>query len=302
MSRLTKKAVEDGDLTNALDLNARFAEFSQSAEIDEFNTRDGAFDLPQFKRGALSFLAPHMAVKEMGWNLWKHSSDWTFNGQVSGLPPYRVKDAAGADDVLSFGPSGFTLENGDLLRVYWDLSVRPYWESGRPWANPSADMSFQFPATLGNVRIFSGYGCWAFWLQWDTTSSALTNFVNVPGQGDFNTGAPGAPGGGELLSNCQSTSVVQSVIEYSQRFQNGVAIGSVVDTAVGWTTADGAWHYPRTAPNPITVYGVRVVFSGPFTAHNNGGRNYLIRADAVADDARLDQQAGSIQALVMRQG
>ena len=163
----------------------------------------------------------------------------------------------------------------------------------------SPGVSFSFPASLGPVRIFSGYGCWAFWLQWDITDNTLSNFQNVPGQGDFNT--PVSAGrGGELLSNCQSTSVIQSVVEYSSRFQNGEAIGSITDTAVGWTTADGAWHYPRTAPNPITVYGVRVVFSGPFTAHNNGGRNYLIRSDAIADDARLDQQAGSIQALVMR--
>ena len=299
MSRLIQPPIEDGDNIDAAGLNNRFTQFNQAGTIDEFNVRDAAFDLPQFEMGNSAWLSKDMAVKEMGWNLWKHTSDWTFAGQTTGLLPYRVKDAAGADDVLSFGPLGFTLNTGDLLRIYWDLSVRPRWEGTRPWVG--AALTYTFPGVLGNVEIFSGYGCWAFWLQWDITSNALANFVNVPNQGDFNTPVV-ATRGGEYLSNCESTSVIQSVVEYATSFQNGTALGALSDTPMGWTTADGSWHYPRSAPSALTVYGARVVFSGPFGAYHGPTRNYLVRNDSVADDAFLDHQAGSIQALVMRKG
>ncbi len=299
MSRLIQKPIEDGDNIDAGGLNDRFLQFNQAGTIDQFNTRDSAFDLPQFEMGNSAWLAPHMAVKEMGWNFWKHTSYHTFPGQTTGLPPYRVKDAANQDDELSFGATGYTLSTGDLLRVYWDLSVRPRWEGSRPWTGGA--LTYTVPGVLGNVELFSGYGCWAFWLQWDITSNALANWVNVPNQGDFNT--PVVAGrGGEFLSNCESTSVIQNVVEYASSFENGVAKGAITDTPTGWTTADGSWHYHRTAPADVTVYGVRVVFSGPFGAYHGPTRNYLVRTDSVAGDAFLDQQAGSIQALVMRKG
>ena len=50
----------------------------------------------------------------------------------------------------------------------------------------------------------------------------------------------------------------------------------------------------------MTVFGVRVVFSGPFGAYNVGATNYLIRADNVAGDARLDYNGGGMTALKMR--
>ena len=43
-----------------------------------------------------------------------------------------------------------------------------------------------------------------------------------------------------------------------------------------------------------------MAFTGPLAAHQAGGVNYLIRNDAVASSARLDVQAGTLQALSMR--
>ena len=299
MSRLTQPPLEDGDDITAASLNDRFTQFTQTAAINAFNTRDAAFDLPPFRAGVSRFLAKNMAVSEMGYNQYKHALYNTFTGQATGAAPWRVTDSGGSDEALSFGATGFTLETNDMLRVYWDLSIRPRWEgAARPWL--TAALNFSLPQAGGGValEISNGYGCWAFWLQWDITDNTLSNFVNVPGQGDFNTPVV-TTRGGEQLNNCKSTSVAPAIVEYADAVDEGALSGSIVTTPVGWTSVDGAWHYVRPSGS-VTVYGVRVVFSGPFGAYHSGTQNYLVRNDTVASSARLDQQAGSIQALHMR--
>lgn len=298
MSRLTQPAIVDGDPINAAGLNDRFNQFNQSGTINQFNTRDAAFDLPHFATGNNRFLAPEMAVAEIGWNDWKHGSFHTYTGQTTGAAPHRVRDSGGTDERLSFGATGWTLQADDALRVFWDLSVRPRWEgAARPWLN--AALTFELPVSGGGTaKISNGYGCWAFWLQWDVTDNTLANFVNIPGQGDFNSVVVGARGG-NALNACKSTSVVPAIVEYADVVDEGALFGSIVTTPVGWTSVDGVWHYVH-AGAALTVYGIRVVFSGPFGAYHSGVNNYLVRNDVIADNARLDQQAGSIQALQMR--
>ena len=210
MSRLTQPPVKDGDAINAASLNDRFTQFTQT-DLNQFNTRDAAIDLPQFKGGVTRFLAPQMFIGAIGANDWKHATDVTVTGQVTGSLPHVVSDAAGAATPLSFGATGMTLtQNEEMLRVYWDMSVRPRWEGTRPYT--ASDLIWVFSTGGSTQNVFSGYGCWAFWLQWDITSNALANFVNVPGQGNFNGIVTGSRGGNPL-STCQSTSVVQSIIE-----------------------------------------------------------------------------------------
>ena len=300
MARLTQPPILDGDDITAASLNDRLTQFTQAGTLDAYNARDAAFDLPQFTAGATRPLTPAMATGIIGYNDWKHTAYNTYTGQVTGAAPHVVQDATPANTVLSLGAAGWTLTRDDhLLRVYWDLSVRPKWEGVKPW-NGGA-LYFTVPKHSGGgstVNVFSGYGCWAFWLQWDITSNALANFVNVPGQSDFNAIVT-AGRGGNALSVCSSTSVLQNVVEYGDAADDGEIVGSVSDTPVGWSSTDGSWFYAPTTPT-VTVYGLRVVFSGPFGAHNTGGANYLVRNDAVAADARLDVQAGALQAMFMR--
>jgi len=296
MSRLTQPPVKDGDDINAASLNDRFTQFTQT-NLNQFNTRDAAIDLPQFKGGVLRFMAPALYTQSIGYNDWRHTADTTVTGQSTGAAPHIVSDSGGTPTDLSFGATGLTLnQNEDMLRVYWDLSVRPRWEGTRPYT--SSDLIWTFSTGGSTANVFSGYGCWAFWLQWDVTSNGLTNFVNVPGQADFNSIVTGSRGGNPLAS-CQSTSVVQSVVETGGAPNNGKLSGGVLTIPVGWTAVDGAWHYHPTSGNQ-TIYGLRIVFSGPFGAYNVGATNYLIRADNVAGDARLDYNGGGITALKMR--
>jgi len=301
MSRLTQGPILDGDTIDAASLNDRFTQYSQAGALNSFNTRDQAFDLPQFESGTDRFLVGGMAgggTAAIGYPDFTHSAYNTYTGQTTGASPYVVQDSTPANTVLSLGAAGFTLSADDILRVYWDLSVRPRWTGSRPWLGGA--LFFTFPHTGGGgstENVFSGYGCWAFWLQWDVTSNALANFVNVPGQGDFNTVVTGVRGG-NALSNCKSTSVLQNVVEYAAAADEGKVV-SPAENVVGWSSVDGAWHYAQGTGSQ-TVYGLRVVFSGPFGAYNDGTDNYLVRADDAAAAARLDYNGGALQALLMR--
>lgn len=298
MSRITRGRIVDGDTLNAASLNDRFDDYTQT-DLNGFNLRDGALDLAHFTNAR--FLAPEQFSAIIGNNDWTHTSTNTVTGQSTGASPYVTQNASSTDTVLSFGAGGVTVSPGEVLRVYWDLSVRPRWEGSQPWL-ADAYLKYTFQDTSGsNVEVANGFGCWAFWLQWDTTSNALTNFANVPGQGTFNTVVVSTRGGNQL-DDCQSTSIVPTVHETFISPEDGEATNSSPnkrEAVVGWTAADGAWHYLEPGAG-TTVYGLRVVFSGPFGAYTDGTDNYLVRADDAAAAARLDYNGGALQALLMR--
>ena len=134
MSRISQPTVVDGDTANAASLNDRFDNFTQT-DLNAFNARDAAFDLPQFDSSR--FIITHVQSEGIGLNDWRHGSVITVTGQsVMPASPFVVGD--GAPTVMDFGPTGLTVSIGEVLRIYWNLSVRPYWENSRPWLNPGA--------------------------------------------------------------------------------------------------------------------------------------------------------------------
>ncbi len=123
MSRLTQGAVKDGDTIDAASLNDRFNQFTQT-DLNQFNTRDAAIDLPQFKGGTSRFLAPQMHTGNIGANDWLHGTDVTVTGQTTGAAPHVVSDAGGTPTPLALGATGMLLEaNVHVLRVYWDVDA-----------------------------------------------------------------------------------------------------------------------------------------------------------------------------------
>jgi hypothetical protein len=293
MSRLTNKPVLDGDPINAASLNTRFNGFVQT-DLNEFNVRDAAIDLPQFT--STKFMAPQSNSRQIGNYVFDHATYNTVPGQVTGAAPHIISDAAAVPSHLPLGAGGWTVEPDEILRVYWDLSVRPRWLSAHPWRGTDWDWTFPEKTSSGTTRIGNGSGCWAFWLQVDVTSTALVNWVNVAQQDSFNTVILGARGG-NLLANCAATSIVPAIIEVADTPRNGTFDG-VVGADVGWTSVDGAWHFKPGSPT--TIYGVRVVCTGPLVAYH-AANNWLIRAEnAVVADAELDYNGGGLQALVMR--
>jgi len=293
MSRIIQPPVNDGQAVTATDLNTRFTAFSQSNAINAFNTRDAAFDLPQFSNAR--FMAPRMATAVIGYNDWKHTA-YNSDTAVAGVQaPFLVRNSAGVYTPLAFGPTGWALAAGEVMRVYWDLSVRPRY-TGTPWLTAGA-LGFYDIGSGGHTTVATGASCWCYWLQWDITSNALANWVDVPQQSDFNNTVGNLHG--TSLDFCMASTVVPPWIDTASGLQNG-SFASTNDYPVGWTGISGDWHYAPAAP--VTVYGLRVVFTGVLHSYHTGGTNYLVRDDVVSGTGNcfIDHNGGSLEAMTMR--
>jgi len=299
MSRITTPPIDDGQEVTATDLNARFTAFSQSNAINAFNTRDAAFDLPQFS--ATRFMAPLMERTIIGRNDYKHGA-FNTDTAVGGNPaPFLVRDAAGTYTPLSFGPAGWTLNSDVALRVYWDLSVRPGYAVGStPW-RAAGGYSTWFIGGGATPQVATGVTCWAFWLQWDITSNALVNWADVPDQSDFNNAVPNTASKGNQLAQSMSTTAVPAFNETAGAPTNGNIAGRL-ESRIGWTGISGDWHHIRPGGSTVIVYGLRVAFTGVLHSYNDGGTNYLIRDDNVNNtgDVTLDHNGGSLEAMLLR--
>lgn len=293
MSRLTNKPLLDGDPIMAASLNTRYANFTTTT-LNEFNVRDAAIDLPQLT--TTKFVTPNFDQRLIGHQDWTHTAYNSVAGQVTGAAAHVIRDAAAVPTDLALG-AGWTISPGQVLRVYWDLSVYPAWDSETPLIGTDVLWTFPQPTGASTETIGNGSICWAFWLQWDQTSPALTNFVNVPTQDDFNT-VVFSGRGGNLLANCQSTSILPAFNQVAAEPNNGAFFTRTPGVDIGWTSVDGAWHY--IPGSPITIYGLRLVCTGPLAAYH-AASNYLLRVQpALATQAELYYNGGSIQALHMR--
>jgi hypothetical protein len=124
MSRINRARIVDGDDVTAASLNDRFDDFSQANELDQFNLRDAAVDLPQFKKSP-KFQAPFVQVDVLGKADLLHASPVSVS--ATGTSPYTsphvVEDGAGTATIANYGASGLTIDSSQVFRVYWSLSV-----------------------------------------------------------------------------------------------------------------------------------------------------------------------------------
>ena len=308
MSRIERDPIEDGDEITAASLNTRFNDFSQS-NLNAFNTRDAAIDLPQFKiqndRGFMAPVATDIVIGEVSL---KHSTSVTLNGQTAApASPYIIGDAGGNPTYI--GPLNIGLVNitsSDILRVYWHLNVRPLY-AGTPWTTvdtPSPEYAIDH--TGGGQQGVATWGtCWVFYLQWDITDATLTNWTEVPFQGDFSTAIAGGVVG-DPLAACTATSVVPAWITYHDADER-VGTGSDIGVPVGWRSVSGAYYYDASMAGAVgTVYGLRLVAKGPMHPYNNGGVNYLVHQTAVPGQGgasvQLEHTDGRLGFILQRLG
>ena len=291
MSRIERDPVEDGDEITAASLNSRFADFSQTT-LNAFNTRDAAIDLPQFERTSQrGFLAPVATDIAIGEISLKHTTSVTLNGQTAApATPYIIGDAGGNPTYI--GPLNIGLVNitsSDILRVYWHLNVRPLY-SGDPWnTNDTPDPEWLMPHSGGQAGAYNWGTVWAIYLQWDITDATLTNWTEVPFQGDFNTAIAGGVVG-DPLSACTATSVVPAFLTRHNATDRAM-INFDTGVPVGWRSVSGAYYYDASMAGAVgTVYGLRLVVKGPMGMWNNGGVNYLVHQTAIPGQAGTDVQ------------
>lgn len=295
MSRIPQAPVQPGDIATAAAENARFDAFSLPSAIDAANVRDAAFDLPQFGTGCIML---HSTSEALGTGDWRHSSPNTVAsfGGAGAATKNPVLDAVGAETYI--GPIAWTMAVGDILRVYFDLSVRPRYEvsswlastDGKYWINDGAG---------GSHAAWDGGHCWLFSLQWDITSAALVNWVEVSGQTAYGATA-GARTGGQL-SDSPASFPVPAWVHTTHDLDRGRMTSIPLFDAYGvrWTSVSGTWYYVPAAP--ITIYGLRVVIHGLYHGGQATNVNYLLVDPAVEDPTVfLEYDAGQITALHQR--
>jgi hypothetical protein len=210
--------------------------------------------------------------------------------------PHPIEDGAGNPTDMSFG-AGLTIANGEVLRVYWNLSAQA--TQGSNW-NAAGSLGYhEFNnGSGGSTKTDTWGGSWVFYLEWDVTSSARANYVPVPGQGDFKTTVGSYYG--DSLSSTQATSVMPSGLRYAELPTNGLLPRPSSASTQRWRGISGAWYYPRTVPSSLVVYGIRVVVKGVLHPYRSGSVNYLVHDTVYSNGASLDYNGGNLAVLKHR--
>jgi len=296
MSRIDRARIVDGDQANAASLNDRFDDFSQANALNRFNLRDAAVDLPQLVKSP-DFQAPFVQVDDIGKSDLLHASPVSITGGASApyTTPHVIEDGAGNATFATYS-GGLTVDPEEVLRIYWSLSV-------------DADLTGT-PATVGfqsvqithsggsGAAVSTSAGCFVAWLQWDITSSALSAWTEVPGQGDFKTAF--GSNYGNALTNCKATTVIPLWASYPPTLSNGEPTTARTTNSMGWRGISGAWHYVPTSST--TIYGLRIVLVGVMHPNriSTAGANNLVMDTGVNTRATLEYTGGQLVTFVNR--
>ena len=297
MSRINRARIVDGDQTTAASLNDRFDDFSQSGALDRFNLRDASIDLPQLSATAIK-QAPFVQIDDIGKTDLLHASPRTVT--ASTVSPYTslhiIQDGAGTPTIANYG-LGLTIDPDEVLRIYWSLSVNAE-ITGTPYeAGIQALEIKDIPSGGPSTTVSTSAGCFVAWLQWDITSASRTNFVEVPGQGDFKT----THGSyfGNALSFCPATTVIPLWSVWAPDMADG-EINFTTARAMGWRGVSGAWHYAPTSS--VTVYGLRIVVLGVMHPRrvSTATANNLVLDTAAATGTTFEYTGGRLVTFVNR--
>ena len=311
MSQLTsRKALSDEPVLDATNLNARFTDFaSATTSIDPANLRDGAVDLPQY--AAQQIIRPDGAFTETlgpdDWDTVTNLLTTVLTATPSPAPtaPVPVTDAsAGNASIINFGLAGRTITLVDVLRVSWSLKANITY-TGAPYDSVGALGQFDIvnPSSVV-ITVSDAMHAIPFYLEWDITSNALTNFVAVPGQTTFQTSINIPAGGviGGKIEECSAATFFPPWVSRGVGVSNGRATGDAV-YGRGWRTVRGSWLY--TPPLGVTCYGIRVVFMPALyhPASQVATLDAFMVYDSVASaTCVLDLQSGFLTAIVQRLG
>lgn len=293
MSRITRAPVEPGDLIGSADLNDRFDDYDQSGQVGVANVRDAAFDLAHIDSDTITKYAANAPLGSVDFDFSTYQTVSSYTGATYPTPS-EVVNSGGT-------PTRFTtaldLEVGDVLRVYWNLSVRPNF-AGTPW---TAAGSYGEVDLLGPgpsiVSAATSASCWLIWLEWDVTSGSLTNWVPVSNQTDFQDNPTGSIYGGRLPETA-ATVPVPAWLQFAKDANNGViTVGNLEEVSMGWRGVSGTYYF--TSVGDVTIYGIRVVIAGLAHSYQNANLNYLIwDANAGGASQTLDYTAGNLSVLV----
>lgn len=302
MSRIERERVVAGDTVTATNLNDTYNDYAQSGGIvsglDERNVRDQAFDLPHCTN--LSIVKNQKTSLLGNAGLTGGGSPTTLTSATVTPVLHPVQTSGGTQTILDLSSSPWTIGTADILRVWWNLSVYSEF-TGTPWLSAGAKGLYAVNATAGApFAISDGLHCWLVYLEWDITSSGLTNWEPVSGQLAPTTTYDGNEG--VRLSDMAASSVISPWALHSFAFGDGgtMPAGNTGSSENhGWFANYGMWaHAPGAA---VTVYGIRVIIAGlVHPAHRTAGDNENLLVFDYNVSATLKYNGGRITGLHMR--
>lgn len=301
MSRITRGRAGVGDLASAADLNGTYSDFTQTGALNTYNTRDQAFDLPHFTNTPIVL---NKATALLGNSGMLHAAPYTTVASTTNASsPIKsaVADSTGTTTFLNLSSAPWTMASGDVLRLWWNLSVFSAYSTSPtpPWDDASALGLYNIlTISPGATNITDSLHLWVVWVQWDITSASLLNWVEVPGQSGF-TSTLGSHKG-NYLSDMAASSVISPWTVFSPGSADG---GKVVaphqDREQGWFGNYGMWAYPATGSK--TIYGIRLAITGilhPAHLATGSEENVIVYDENVTGS--LYYKGGRLSALHMR--
>lgn len=313
MSRINRPPVLPGDPASAAQLNAAYSDFSQLGAVDQLNTRDSAFDLAHFQAPATGNgpVVIRSDSANVGTGDIYHSASPVAPASIAAPPTKTV-----VSGVLSYGANGQVLADGQVLRVYFNLAVRPkYTGTGGspniyPWDSVGALGKYDVPVNSGgpppNIFISDNAHFWLVQLEWDITSGALINWVPVDGAGNFN-GVVVAGRSGQSLQTMRGCACVPAWNLTYNRWRDGGVPGTtptILDRRIGWTSASSGYVLLKNPLTSRTIYGLRLVIHGIYHPYRDANTNYAVldvNLVAGGNSAELEYDQGNITAIFMRE-
>ena len=301
MSRITRGRAGVGDLASAADLNGTYSDFTQTGALNTYNTRDQAFDLPHFTNTPILLNHATAALGNSGMTHLAPVSEALSTTNASSPVKTAVATSTGTITFLNLSSAPWTTASGDVIRLWWNLSVASSWPDAtkKPWNYADALGMYDLPGVAGSP-ISDGLHLWVVYLQWDITSASLLNWVEVPGQSPF-TSTIGSYKGAYVYELAAS-SVVSPWTLHSPGDADAGSVPSDTHRSQGYFANYGMWAYPATGA--VTVYGFRLVITGvlhPLHLSTGNEDNAIVYDTVVsADDPKLYYKSGRINALQMR--
>jgi hypothetical protein len=296
MSRITRDRIEPGDALQSSDLNARYSDYTQT-DLNAENVTDAAFDTDHMPAEAVLINMDQGTIGVTGDIA--HASPGVFNNATSGPATRNVT----VNPTLAVGgSSGWTLSTGTVLRVYFNLQCKSELNGANPHQSSiMGAVAIGDPLSPSFDYFSIGAHCWLIQLQWDITSSGLSNFVDVPGAGDFQS-VWTASKYGERADNMAGVAAIPAMWAGSLGWypaSGGEAVASTRETrGNGWRNVAGGWVYNGAGQ---TVYGFRVVIHGVYHPYNDGTNNGLVlETGFTAGQIKFRYSLGNILAMHMR--
>tara|TARA_S200002703_G_scaffold16958_1_gene14093 strand:- start:1248 stop:2153 length:906 start_codon:yes stop_codon:yes gene_type:complete len=299
MSRIERPRVQSTETTDATTLNDTYDDYGQTAALDENNTRDAALDLQHLTNASIIVNNAQALLGNGGMLHTAPTSSLSHTTSLSSPVHHVVQTSTGTETFLNLASDPWTLTTGDVLRVFWDLSVYPT-TSGTPWNNSTAKGRYSLDGTpSGSFVVTDGFHCWAAFLEWDVVDATLSNFSPVPGQSLF-TQTYGSDKG-QALNKTTATTLISAWTVFNLASANYGKVPSQGNyQEQGWFGTHGMYAHIETSASR-TVYGIRLVLTGLLhPAHESSGDFENLLLYDINVSGTLTYKSGRISAVHMR--